>query len=39
MLKQIPNVQLHAFSKCGHWVQVERQKEFERLVVDFLEDQ
>ncbi len=26
MLKQIPNVQLHAFSKCGHWVQVERQK-------------
>ncbi|MGF7119610.1 alpha/beta fold hydrolase [Rhodococcus sp. AG1013] len=38
MLKQIPDVQLHAFSKCGHWVQVERQKEFERLVADFLAD-
>jgi pimeloyl-ACP methyl ester carboxylesterase len=36
MLKQIPDVQMHVFGRCGHWVQLERQAEFERLVVDFL---
>lgn len=36
MLKLIPDVQLHVFGSCGHWVQLERQAEFERLVVDFL---
>ncbi|MEI4271157.1 alpha/beta fold hydrolase [Klenkia sp. LSe6-5] len=36
MLKQIRDVQLHVFGKCGHWVQLERQPEFERLVADFL---
>jgi 4,5:9,10-diseco-3-hydroxy-5,9,17-trioxoandrosta-1(10),2-diene-4-oate hydrolase len=36
MLKQIPDVQMHVFGRCGHWVQLERQSEFERLVVDFL---
>jgi 4,5:9,10-diseco-3-hydroxy-5,9,17-trioxoandrosta-1(10),2-diene-4-oate hydrolase len=38
MLKQIRNVQLHVFGNCGHWVQLERQREFERLVGDFLTD-
>ncbi|WP_202918627.1 alpha/beta fold hydrolase [Saccharothrix deserti] len=38
MLKQIRNVQLHVFGNCGHWVQLERQREFERLVADFLGD-
>lgn len=38
MLKQIPDVQLHVFGRCGHWVQVERQAEFERLVRDFLKE-
>ena len=38
MLKQIRNVQLHVFGNCGHWVQLERQREFERLVTDFLEE-
>ena len=38
MLKQIRNVQLHVFGNCGHWVQMERQREFERLVTDFLEE-
>lgn len=38
MLKQIRDVQLHVFSQCGHWVQLEKQKEFERLVTDFLLD-
>lgn len=37
MLKRIRNVQMHVFGNCGHWVQVERKAEFERLVVDFLE--
>jgi 4,5:9,10-diseco-3-hydroxy-5,9,17-trioxoandrosta-1(10),2-diene-4-oate hydrolase len=36
MLKQIRNVQLHVFGNCGHWVQLERQRDFERLVTDFL---
>ncbi|MBV6763104.1 alpha/beta fold hydrolase, partial [Rhodococcus opacus] len=36
MLKQIPNVQMHVFGKCGHWVQLERAAEFERHVTDFL---
>jgi 4,5:9,10-diseco-3-hydroxy-5,9,17-trioxoandrosta-1(10),2-diene-4-oate hydrolase len=38
MLKQIRDVQLHVFGGCGHWVQLERQHEFERLVGDFLEE-
>lgn len=38
MLKQIPNVQMHVFGKCGHWVQLERAAEFERLVTNFLGD-
>ncbi|MEV7085529.1 alpha/beta fold hydrolase [Streptomyces sp. NPDC093085] len=36
MLKQIRDVQFHVFSRCGHWVQLERRREFERLVGDFL---
>jgi len=36
MLKLIPTVELHVFGDCGHWVQVERKAEFERLVRDFL---
>jgi pimeloyl-ACP methyl ester carboxylesterase len=38
MLKNIRNVQLHVFGGCGHWVQVERKTEFERLVTAFLGD-
>ena len=36
MLKYIRDVQLHVFGNCGHWVQLERQADFERLVTDFL---
>ena len=36
MLKQIRDVQLHVFGRCGHWVQLERQAEFDRMVADFL---
>jgi 2-hydroxy-6-oxonona-2,4-dienedioate hydrolase/4,5:9,10-diseco-3-hydroxy-5,9,17-trioxoandrosta-1(10),2-diene-4-oate hydrolase len=38
MLKYLRDVQLHVFGNCGHWVQVERQAEFERLVTDFLHE-
>ncbi len=34
--RQMPNAELHLFSRCGHWAQVERKAEFERLVIDFL---
>jgi 4,5:9,10-diseco-3-hydroxy-5,9,17-trioxoandrosta-1(10),2-diene-4-oate hydrolase len=34
--RQLPNAELHIFSKCGHWAQVERKDDFERLVIDFL---
>lgn len=37
-LKQLPNVQLHVFARCGHWVQWERSKDFNRLVAEFLEE-
>jgi 4,5:9,10-diseco-3-hydroxy-5,9,17-trioxoandrosta-1(10),2-diene-4-oate hydrolase len=33
---QMPNAELHVFSQCGHWAQVERKTEFERLVIEFL---
>ncbi|MFJ2116699.1 MULTISPECIES: alpha/beta fold hydrolase [unclassified Streptomyces] len=39
MLKQIRDVQLHVFGRCGHWVQLERQREFEELVGGFLAEQ
>ncbi len=35
-LKQIQRAQLHVFGGCGHWAQVERFDEFNRLVLDFL---
>lgn len=31
-----PNADLHVFSKCGHWVQIERQREFVELTRLFL---
>jgi len=35
-LKRLRHSRLHVFSRCGHWVQVERREEFNRLVMDFL---
>jgi 4,5:9,10-diseco-3-hydroxy-5,9,17-trioxoandrosta-1(10),2-diene-4-oate hydrolase len=35
-LKLIRHAQLHVFGGCGHWAQLERFDEFNRLVVDFL---
>ncbi|MYZ33799.1 alpha/beta fold hydrolase [Streptomyces sp. SID4917] len=39
MLKQIRDVQLHVFGRCGHWVQLERRREFETLVTGFLAEE
>jgi len=34
--RRMPNAELHIFSRCGHWAQIERKDEFERLVIEFL---
>jgi 4,5:9,10-diseco-3-hydroxy-5,9,17-trioxoandrosta-1(10),2-diene-4-oate hydrolase len=35
-LKQIRKAQLHVFSGCGHWAQLEKFREFNRLSIGFL---
>ncbi|MEV0084341.1 MULTISPECIES: 4,5:9,10-diseco-3-hydroxy-5,9,17-trioxoandrosta-1(10),2-diene-4-oate hydrolase [Saccharopolyspora] len=37
-LKLIPRAQLHVFGRCGHWAQVEKFAEFNRIAKDFLLD-
>ncbi len=32
----LPEVELHTFAHCGHWIQVERKADFERVVHEFL---
>jgi 2-hydroxymuconate-semialdehyde hydrolase len=32
----IPNSQLHIYSQCGHWTQIEQADRFNRLVANFL---
>ncbi|MGH8921921.1 MAG: alpha/beta fold hydrolase [Actinomycetes bacterium] len=34
--RRLPHAELHVFSQCGHWAQVERKAEFERVVTEFL---
>src|SRR5215470_4294056 len=36
-LKLIRRALLHVFSRCGHWAQLEKFDEFNRLVIGFLE--
>jgi pimeloyl-ACP methyl ester carboxylesterase len=36
MLGLLPNADLHVFSACGHWTQIERAEEFSVLVADYL---
>jgi 4,5:9,10-diseco-3-hydroxy-5,9,17-trioxoandrosta-1(10),2-diene-4-oate hydrolase len=36
-LKQIRRAQLHVFGGCGHWAQLEKFDEFNRLAIGFLE--
>lgn len=35
-LKLIPRAQLHVFGRCGHWAQLEKFAEFNRLTMDFI---
>ncbi|MCI2418081.1 alpha/beta fold hydrolase [Saccharopolyspora sp. K220] len=37
-LKLIPRAQLHVFGRCGHWAQLEKFTEFNRIARDFLLD-
>jgi 2,6-dioxo-6-phenylhexa-3-enoate hydrolase len=36
MTRFIPDAQMHIFTRCGHWAQVERMDEFNELVISFL---
>jgi 2-hydroxymuconate-semialdehyde hydrolase len=36
--EQIPNSQLHALGKCGHWTQIEHRARFVNLIDAFLHD-
>ena len=36
-MKTIRRAQLHVFGGCGHWVQLEKAAEFNRLAIEFLE--
>jgi 2-hydroxy-6-oxo-octa-2,4-dienoate hydrolase len=38
LMRLMENGDLHVFSHCGHWVQIERSADFNRLVGDFLAD-
>ena len=37
-LKLIRRAQLHVFGGCGHWAQLEKFDEFNRLAIDFLSE-
>ncbi|MDT5315627.1 MAG: 2-hydroxymuconate-semialdehyde hydrolase [Mycobacterium sp.] len=37
MLALFPHADLHVFSACGHWTQIERAHEFSTLVANYLE--
>jgi 4,5:9,10-diseco-3-hydroxy-5,9,17-trioxoandrosta-1(10),2-diene-4-oate hydrolase len=37
-LQQLPDARLHVFPRCAHWAQLEHQSEFDRLVIDFLQN-
>lgn len=34
--RMVPDIELHTFARCGHWVQVERKADFERVATEFL---
>jgi len=35
LLELLPNSELHLFSKCGHWTQIEKKDEFAQLCENF----
>jgi len=34
--RRMPNAELHIFAKCGHWAQMERKNDFDRVALEFL---
>ena len=38
LVSALPNSRLIVFNHCGHWAQVEKANEFNRLVADFIEN-
>lgn len=36
LVRLIAKSQLHVFSECGHWVQIEKAKEFTQLLLNFV---
>lgn len=36
LVRLIAKSQLHVFGECGHWVQIEKAKEFTQLLLDFV---
>ena len=36
LLNGIQDAELHAFGRCGHWVQMERREDFVRLTLEFV---
>ena len=36
LLHLIDNCELHVFSRCGHWTQIERADEFSGLLSEFI---
>lgn len=36
-MRVIPKCELHVFYDCGHWAMIERQKEFESVVLAFMQ--
>jgi pimeloyl-ACP methyl ester carboxylesterase len=36
LMRLVDNAQLHVYPHCGHWTQIERSADFNRLVGDFL---
>ena len=36
LVQLLPDAQLHVFPQCGHWVQIEKTKEFAGQVIEFL---
>jgi len=39
LLAHLPNAQLHVFGQCGHWIQVEKAKNFNQLLAQFFSGQ
>lgn len=35
MLRRLKDARMHIFQNCGHWAQVEKREEFDRLVLEF----